>query len=184
MVDEMKLTKTMCYLLRHKPEDGSLNLDKFGYASINDLAHSLSTMLDTTVNKMDILQVVRDDSKNRYAIKNDCIKCNFGHSVKVELEENNQNTTKIPDFLYHGTSKNSLESIFINGLKPQKRQHVHLTSELSVATQVGKRYAKNDQNLVILTINSEQMIKDGLIVHSTDSSTYLVDYVNPKYILK
>ena len=170
----------MCYLLRHNPSKGKLTLDKYGYVNIDKLAESLSKLTHDNVTTTDIKEIIHNDPKGRYTLNNHNVKCNFGHSIPIELETPTSNI--IPNTLYHGTDIENLESIIANGLVSKQRQYVHLTTDLSVATQVGLRYAKDNKKLIILTIDSKQMITDGCEILATDTSTYLTHTVNPKYI--
>lgn len=180
------LTGTVCYILRHVPEDFGLELDEYGYVDTKELVLKLSTMKgkrgfpDLTIE--DIVEMVAEDDKGRYRFKNgvSLLKCNFGHSldVKSEIEQ----TESIPDVLYHGTAKRFLDSILQEGLKSGQRKQVHITSDIHVAKNVGNRYAKSGKLIVILEVDTKQMIADGLDVYSTGTSTYLTQSVPPKYL--
>lgn len=177
---QFNLPKTLCFILRHKPEDFNLELDKYGYVNINDLVISLNKKYPKeSITYENILEEVNTDSKGRYKIKNDLIKCSFGHSVHIEPELVNND---IPDTFYHGTRNQSVNSILKTGLRPLGRQFVHITSDLNVAKQVGLRHAKKEEDLVILEIDTKQMIENNIQIIPTGTTTYLIDYVAPEYI--
>ena len=70
MVDKLKLSKTMAYLLRHDPD--GMDINKQGFAKIDDLLKNIKKRLpDTTKN--DVKKIVSEDSKGRYEIKNNFI---------------------------------------------------------------------------------------------------------------
>lgn len=174
------LPKTLCYILRHKPDDFGLTLDAHGYAQLDKLVNAINskyTEQDVTVE--DILKEVERDEKGRYVIKDNTIKCTFGHSIPILIEDS---FDIVPTVLYHGTSQKSLKAIQREGLAPRSRVHVHLTSDLNVAAQVGLRHTKRPEDLVILEIDAASAQADYLIIRSTNTTTYLVDYVPPKYI--
>lgn len=175
------MEKTLCYILRHHPEKFNLKLDKYGYVKITTLVDAINKKDSTAeLTNYDIKQIVKTDPKDRYTIKNKKIKCNFGHSIPIELEP--YDNCDIPSVLYHGTTSAVVGKIMKKGLQPRKRQYVHLTNDLKVARQVGSRYTKNQDVLTILSINARKMIQDGLTINSTDTSTWLTDEVPSKYI--
>lgn len=171
------LARTVCFILRHKPEDFGLKLDEYGYCSVFELINGINLKYNEKIVYKDISTLVESDSKSRYTIKGDKIKCNFGHSIKDIKVENSGES--IPKILYHGTATKSLESIFQKGLIAGQRNWVHLTTDLDVAKQVGLRYAKTDDNLVILVIPTDNL-KDKII--TTGTSTFLIDRVPPEYL--
>lgn len=177
------LAKTICYQLRHNSSEAGLELDEFGYANIDELAMELSTEDGPQVSRDDIMKVVSEDKKSRYRVKGNLIKCNFGHSIKVSLEDEDNVDEIIPDTLYHGTNIDRLDSIFSEGIVPKSRQFVHVTSLLDIAINVGLRHCKEASELVILKIDAKSMIEDGFKVFPTESTTYLVDYIPSKYII-
>lgn len=177
------LAKTMCYHLRHNPGEAGLELDEFGYANIDELAIGMSTEDGPQVSRDDILKVVSEDSKSRYRVKDNLIKCNFGHSIEVRLEDEDNVDEIIPDTLYHGINVDRLDSIFSEGIIPKSRQFVHVTSLIDIAINVGLRHCKEASELVILKIDAKAMIEDGIKVFPTESTTYLVDYIPSKYII-
>lgn len=168
-------SKTICFILRHKPEAFNLKLDEYGYVNIDSLAQALH------ISSGDILNIVKNDIKKRYKIKNGKIKCNFGHSIPIKLEIDIDQ--QIPDVLYHGTKKQNILSIKKKGLISQSRNYVHLTSDLSVAKQVGMRYAKQDKDFIRLTIKAKELMNDGYKIYSTGTSTFLIEAVPQKYII-
>lgn len=176
---EMKLAKTVCYALRHRPEEFNLELDSHGYVTINGLIEGINAKEKKNYSKEDLLVMTKNDEKGRYKVKGNFIRCQFGHSIQVDLGDSVDN---IPDVLIHGTAKKNVPSIMKFGMKPKSRNRVHLTSDVNVAKNVGMRYAKTEENLSILSIDVKSMIDDGIKVYSTQSSTFLVDEVPPKYI--
>ena len=60
-----------------------------------------------------------------------------------------------------------------------ERQYVHLSSDLQVATEVGKRRGKP----VIFIIDSQQAHQDGVVFHVAENGVWLTEYVNIKYVI-
>lgn len=174
--EEIKYSKFMSLILRHKPQEIGLTLDRYGYVNTLDLINGMNKK-GYKVTITDIEEIVIHDNKQRYSFNDDetKIRANQGHSVKVDLE---LKTVEPPEILYHGTSTKVVNSIYCDGIDKQKRQCVHLSSDIETATKVGKRHG----DLVIFEINSQQMYKDGYKFYLSENKVWLTDYVPVKYL--
>ena len=175
--EDMKASRFISLVLRHKPQEIGLELDKYGYINTIDLINGMNSK-GYDVDISDIERIVAEDDKQRYSFNADKtkIRANQGHSIKVNLE---LQTIKPPDILYHGTSKRVFNSIVINGIDKQARQYVHLSTDIETASKVGKRHGE----LVIFKINSKYMYKDGYKFYLSDNGVWLTDFVPSEYFL-
>nr|WP_258561826.1 RNA 2'-phosphotransferase [Chryseobacterium sp. LJ668] len=85
---------------------------------------------------------------------------------------------KPPEFFYHGTPQNSIDSILEKGIEKRNRQHVHLSQDKETATKVGMRHGKP----FILIINTKKMSDDGIEFYLSENDVWLTDFVDAKYI--
>ena len=172
----MNLKKTsvkISYLLRHNPE--GLKIDKEGWVEIAPLISKLKIDIDT-LNK-----IVSEDNKQRYSIDANKLKirANQGHSIDVDIKFKEQVP---PTMLYHGTSPDNLDKIKKNGLCKMSRKYVHLSADKDTAIIVGKRHSKHKEP-VILSIDCKKMLLDKIPFYISENKVWLVDHVDPKYIL-
>jgi 2'-phosphotransferase len=83
--DDIKLSKTLSWLLRHGAKESNVEMDKRGFVSIADILKLPSFRGVTLAN---IEKVVKDNSKQRFAIENVDgqmkIRANQGHTLDVE----------------------------------------------------------------------------------------------------
>lgn len=174
--DLINTSKYFSYLLRHNPEEVGLTLDSEGWANVDELI-SKTTKYNLTNEIIDI--VVETNDKQRFKLSEDKkkIKANQGHSIDVDL---NLDALEPPQNLLHGTAERFIESIFYEGLKKQKRHHVHLSESNAVAETVGCRYGR----LVILNVDSQKMHKDGFKFYKTANNVWLVEDVPVEYLTK
>ena len=176
---QTKISKTISYALRHRPDEFGLKLDAEGWVSINDLLMSVSSNLGFAISQQDIEEVIALSEKKRFEISGDRIRATYGHSFDSKIEFK---PVEPPEFLYHGTSERAWEAIKQEGLKPMNRQYVHLSSDKDTAEKVGQRHDK--KQVIILTVNSGQMYKDGFkFFHSANDGTWMSESVPTKYIL-
>lgn len=98
-----------------------------------------------------------------------------GHSmqVDVELEE-----CVPPSRLYHGTAEHFINDILEEGLKPQNRLHVHLSSTIETAVNVGKRHGVP----VVFKVDSQKMFNNGVKFYLSRNGVWLTDYVSTEYL--
>jgi len=172
MKELIKIGRKMSYLLRHNPED--LSMDKNGWVKVSELLNKLNITAST------LDSIVDTNDKKRYIYNDDktLIRANQGHSVNVdvELEE------KIPPVvLYHGTSPNFINSILKSGLSKMNRQHVHLSSDIETALNVGQRHSKRNKPEV-LVIDCKSMVKDGYKFYISNNGVWLTDHIPNKYL--
>jgi len=169
----LKKSKRMSYALRHHPEAFSLDMAENGSVNLDHFSDSLN------ISKTDIKDIAEKDGKQRFVIRNNRIWAAQGHSFPVRVPLDNIEQENAPDFLYHGTKTQFLNSIFKTGLLPQKRQYVHLSRNKETAMQVADR--RNGNN-VILIIDVRKMMESGARLMKSENNVYLTDKVSPEFI--
>ena len=176
---QTKISKAVSYALRHRPDEFGLKLDAEGWVDIYDLTKAVSKNLQFAIGREDIEEIISLSEKKRFEISGDRIRATYGHSFDSKIEFK---PVEPPEFLYHGTSERAWESIKQEGLKPMNRQYVHLSSDKATAEKVALRHDK--KQVIILTVNSGQMHKDGFkFFHSANDGTWMCEAVPTKYIL-
>ncbi|MCD6158898.1 MAG: RNA 2'-phosphotransferase [Euryarchaeota archaeon] len=150
-----------------------VKLDEEGWARIDaivegiqkrrpDLRHITSDVL---------IAIAQYDPKERFEILNNKIRARYGHTVRVKISYEEDTKSKV---LYHGTVRRNLKNILSEGLKPMKRQWVHLSTTIDDALTVGKRHG---HDVVILKIDCNCLRSRGIRIYIASKSTRLVQYV-------
>jgi putative RNA 2'-phosphotransferase len=165
-----RISRIIIKSLRHTPDLLGIKVDKMGWTDVNKLLTLSGITLD------ELITIVELNDKQRFGFNSDKtkIRANQGHSIEVDLGL----TEVTPIKLYHGTSYKYLPSIKEGGIVKGKRHHVHLSDNTETAFKVGSRHG----NPVVIEIDVETMIKDGIKFFISDNSVYLTDYINPKYL--
>lgn len=173
----VRASKFLSLILRHQPQKHGLTLDRHGWAQIDDVIRVANRAKIPLTHQL-IQQIVLENDKQRFAISDDgrAIRARYGHSIPVDLE---LISLEPPPQLYHGTATRFLESIRSQGLVRGFRQFVHLSTDIQMATIVGKRHGAP----VVLTVNSGAMYADGYSFYYSESGIWLVDSVPVKYII-
>ncbi len=174
--DDVQLSKFLSFVLRHKPDAIGLVLDPQGWAGIDDLI-AKADVSGTRFSRDDLERVVASNDKKRFSISEDGlqIRAAQGHSVAVEL---GLVPREPPAVLYHGTATRFLDAILAEGLKPQSRQHVHLSLDEVTARRVGQRHGKP----AILLVDAQAMHGEGMRFYVADNGVWLTDHVLPRFL--
>lgn len=158
------LSKKMSFALRHQPEQFNLVLDSEGWVEMATFAHKLGTTVEI------VQQVVAQDSKQRYTIKNGRIRAAQGHTIPVSIKFA---TPTPPKILWHGTTEEALTAIMKTGLLPMQRQHVHLSATREQAEIVGSR---RKGKLVVLRVQTASLTQHTPLMMA-ENGVWLADFV-------
>ena len=169
---KVRVSKYMSYLLRHNPEN--LKMDSEGFVGLDELLAKLKVKFP--VNKQLILEIVERSERKRFEIRNGKIRALYGHSIPVMLKLKEDETVKV---LYHGTTPEAAAEILKTGLKPMRRNWVHLSPTIEIARQVGLRRTSKP---AILEIDVEKARKNGIKFYKATKQVYLCKQVPPRYI--
>jgi putative RNA 2'-phosphotransferase len=171
-----KISKFLSLVLRHQPQSIGLTLDAQGWADIDAVveragAHGMA------LTGQEILSIVAASDKQRFALDDTGrrIRANQGHSIDIDLE---LELREPPPVLFHGTAEANLAAIRAEGLKPGRRQHVHLSRDAVTATAVGQRHGRP----VVLQVAAGRMWSAGHSFFLAENGVWLTDAVPPAFI--
>ncbi len=169
--------KFISYVLRHGVEETGISIDREGWVSCEDLLN-LSYKRNYNITYSELVKIVQENDKKRYELSKDGSKIRAlqGHSSKEVSRTFNEEIPK--GVLYHGTATQYVDAILASGLNKMSRQYVHLSKDIKTATAVGNRHGK----LVMLEIDTAEMIKDGFKFYLSENDVWLVESVPSKYI--
>ena len=174
--DLVKTSKFLSRVLRHTPEAIGLALDRNGWADIAELIEKAGERGVTLTNEL-IAKVVATSDKQRFAMdaSGRRIRANQGHSIDIDL---GLEPGVPPEILFHGTAETSLTVIRVEGLKPGRRQHVHLSSCAETAFRVGSRHGRP----VVLRVSAGQMHAQGHEFFLSTNGVWLTESVPIQFI--
>lgn len=174
-MDYTNVSRFLCLILRHKPEEIGITLDDHGWANVEELVKGVSKKYEFSV---DILEeIVRTDNKQRYSFNEDHtkIRANQGHSIFVDVE---LDPIEPPEYLYHGTGVKYVESIRETGLVHKSRLYVHLSEDVETARDVGNRHGRP----IIYRICSGKMHREGFVFYKSKNGVWLTKRVPVEYL--
>ncbi len=172
----VRISKFLSQILRHRPEKIALQLDEQGWANVDELMEK-SCAKGEFFDRAQLQIVVDTNNKKRFAFSEDGlrIRASQGHSIDIDLGLKPQ---KPPEILWHGTAEKSLDSIRKEGLRPMRRQHVHLSKDRQNAENVGGRHGK----AVVLTVRTGEMSRQKHKFYLSENGVWLTDLVPVEFL--
>jgi len=173
---QIRTSKYLSLVLRHKPEEAGLILDEAGWCSVTDLLKGCAAH-GCKITREELDEVVAENDKKRFQFSEDGkrIRASQGHSIDVDLR---YDPSEPPDPLYHGTATRFLDSIRESGLVKGSRQHVHLSASLDTARAVGARHGTP----VVIPVDTRGMLFNGKTFYHTPNGVWMVDAVPVVYL--
>ncbi|KAG9309892.1 KptA family-domain-containing protein, partial [Chiua virens] len=166
---EVRLSKSLSWLLRHGAEKSGLSIRQDGYAKVADV---LANSMFRDVTFQELQQIVKRDQKSRYHLLFEpqtsessgtdvwWIRANQGHSMKnVELDlKPILSASEIP-MAVHGTTRPAWQSIAIQGLSKMKRNHIHLAQDVAGSNVVS---GMRNSSQILIFVNVQKALDAGI----------------------
>jgi putative RNA 2'-phosphotransferase len=167
---DVRLSKKMSHALRHEPWLYELELDEEGWTPVADLLAALG------VSRERLADVVRDNPKQRFELDGERIRARYGHSVPGRI-------VRVPGVppatLFHGTAASVADRIRREGLRPMRRQYVHLSATREMAESVGRR---KGERVTVLTVDTPAARAAGVEFSRGNEFVWLVEYVPAEFL--
>ena len=175
--DQVRLSRRISMVLRHRPESAGLVLDANGWVPVADLLTALR------ISRADLDLIVEHNDKSRFAVARradgaDWIRASQGHSRRVTVDLGLPPADP-PAVLFHGTPSGNLDAIRREGLRPRSRHHVHLSADVPTAVAVGGR---RSAEVVVLRVAAAGMAAAGHVFHRSANGVWLTAAVPPEYL--
>jgi putative RNA 2'-phosphotransferase len=172
------LSKAVSHALRHQPSAYGLQLDDAGWVSVEALLEGLRRRSRRWqgVRRVELEQMVEDNAKRRFEIAGDRIRALYGHSVEGRVAHE---ARQPPSVLFHGTSPRVLGDILAEGLRPMRRQYVHLSVDRASAITVGWR---KDAHPVVLQVAAQEAYEAGVAFRPGNELVWLADQIPAHFL--
>jgi putative RNA 2'-phosphotransferase len=164
-----RLTRSLAYMLRHQPDEFDIEVDKFGFADLEDVLDELSDRFDEDIEVEDITKAIEEGDRPRYEIVDGKIRALYGHSIEVDPGE----STEPPEKLYLGMGSRDADRASRNGLNAGRRRFLHLATSEEDAKEMGRRAAPE---YTVVTIFARDAWEDGVSFYDR-KALYLSDAI-------
>ncbi len=179
-MDYSKLSHTISQALRHTPQEYGLKLGSLGFVSCAKLFDALAKRSGEWNNLScdDVKNAMEGATKRRFEIVGGKIRATYGHSVPGicagELR-------KPPVFLYHGTSRDAVDTILREGIKPMGRNYVHLSVDPLVAQLVASRHGLE---IAVFRILARESYVHGVHFWYCNDTTWNAEIISPAFLVR
>lgn len=170
-----QIETNLSLVLRYRPENIGLNLDRHGWARVDELLDKFEK--ECGLDFLQLEEIVETDKFNEYSFNEDktLIRANFGHTIPVLFEHEEDSP---PKTLYYGTNKECMQRIAAEGLIKQDGVYVYLFNNMVAARFMGRRYGEP----VVYRVDSRKMSEDGFKFYYAANYSWLADEVPAEYI--
>lgn len=175
--EQVRLSRRIALVLRHRPEVAGLQLDHNGWVPVADLLAALR------IDRRQLDAVVAGNDKQRFAVSVGAdgverIRASQGHSRRVGVDLGLPPADP-PPVLFHGTPARNVAAILREGLRPQSREHVHLSPDVPTALRVGRR---RSPEVAVLQVAAADMAAQGHVFHRSENGVWLTAVVPPEFL--
>ncbi|PAV19632.1 trna phosphotransferase 1 [Pyrrhoderma noxium] len=194
---EVRISKTLSWVLRHGAKKEGLFMRPDGYVRVKDL---LALPKLQTVDFPTLERIVQRDAKARYNLLLEeseksslenvwWIRANQGHSIKeVDLEfQEIVDAGQIP-MAVHGTNQKAWETIQKEGLSPMNRTYIHLAQHWGHIKGCNIPGLRNRSN-VLIYIDVDRAIRSGIKFYLSANGVVLTKgdetgYLRPEFFMR
>jgi len=148
--DPVRMSKTMSFLLRHKPEAADLTLDDQGYADLDGLARGLGQLMRCRVTVDAVIDLVRGSKVLRFEVDGNRIRAvRDRHPTSRKPPKPRPSS---PDILYHACTDEQVEVYrHQGGLRTPDGRPVWLSSDEGQAWRAAHRMEGSPRVLFVDT---------------------------------
>lgn len=188
----IKLSKSLSYILRHGAEKEGLKLDEGGYINVSAILQ-LPAFKRCGYSESEVVTVVETNDKQRFALRKHPsagilqIRANQGHSIHIKDDGTLLtpiDLSNCPDTVVHGTYFRNWDSIQTAGLSRQRRNHIHFAPGFPDDDGVISGMRRDCELYIV--IDARMAIEDGLQFSRSNNNVILCaggadGCLSPKY---
>ncbi len=171
-IDPVRLSKTMAYLLRHRPEHGNLRPDDDGWVPVERLCAAVARLLRVDVPVDEVRWVVEAAEIRRFEIE--------GSRIRAASPKKRSN---IPDILYHAIHESLLPDAKAAGrLTGTEGRPLFLSPSEAQAWRVAHRM--EDGGGTVLVVDASRARRHGArFVKNRRNALYVAEHINLRDVL-
>ncbi|EJD07666.1 uncharacterized protein FOMMEDRAFT_116035 [Fomitiporia mediterranea MF3/22] len=192
--EDVRISKTLSWVLRHGAKTEGLAVRPDGYSRVRDL---LALPRFSDVNFQTLERIVQHDAKERYHLLfetsesessavEDCwwIRANQGHTMKnINLEfAEITDAGQIP-MAVHGTNLQAWQKIEKEGLSPMKRTHIHLAQHVSHIKGARATPGLRNNSQVLIYVDLDKALRAGIRFYLSANRVVLTKGDETGYLL-
>lgn len=169
-----RLTRSLAYMLRHQPDEFDLEVDRHGWADLDDVVRALNERVGSAVSEDDVHEALHAADKPRYELKDGKIRALYGHSIEIDPGEPDEP----PDELYAVVRGRDVPNVERDGLKGVRRTFIHLSLTKEEAREAGRRL---DRRYAVVTVLAGDAWEEDIDFYDR-TSMFLSDDIPTEFI--
>lgn len=169
-----RITRSLAYMLRHRPDEFDLELDRHGFADLDEVVRALNERLDEPVEEDDLLAAIDSGDHPRYEVANGRIRALYGHSIDVDPGK----PTRPPEFLYLGVGSRDADRARRHGLRGGRRRFLHLSRTVDDAIETGRRIARE---YAVIRVRALEAWEEGVNFYDR-GALFLADSIPTEFL--
>lgn len=150
-----RITRSLAYMLRHKPEQFDLEVDAHGFAPVGDVLQALTERLGERVEFEDLEDAVLAGDRRRYEIEGDRVRALYGHSIPIEPGPESEP----PEQLFLAIPARDVPQAQRGGLRGGRRSFLHLALTPEEALETGRRLARE---YTLIIVHAAEAFENGV----------------------
>jgi putative RNA 2'-phosphotransferase len=147
-IDPVRLSKTLAFLLRHRPDAGQLQPDDDGWVPLEELARAASKLMRRRVTGADVAAMVEASRVKRFEIETE--------RVRVRADRRPRPKVTPPDILYHAATAETVAEAVERGHLETPGRPLHLSADEAQAWRVAHRRGGSPQVLFVDTTRARR----------------------------
>ncbi len=149
-MDPLRLSKTMAFLLRHRPDIGNLEPDNDGWVNLEDLCIAVSRLMGEEVRSPTIRALVDEARVSRFEIDSSRIRAT-NRPRRSSGQSRQHPRTRPPDILYHACTAADVEAVRRdNKLFAGKDKYIYLSNDDAHAWRVAHRLVGSAPRVLVV----------------------------------
>ena len=150
--DPIRLSKTVAFLLRHRPEVGNLRLDADGWTPLTELCAAASRLLRFSVGPNDLVRLVESSDVRRFEISGERIR-----ALQRPQARRGSHRVWTPDILYHATTAKAVDTALDKGhLEMPDGRAVFMSNDEAQAWRAAHRFTGSPRLIVVDTTRARR----------------------------
>jgi putative RNA 2'-phosphotransferase len=176
--DAERLSRFLALVLRHRAYQFQLDVDDEGFVPIDDLLD----VIDERQQSLDWVEfehietLAGKQGRKRFEVRGDRVRATYGHSFRKPIR---YPSVDPPEHLFIGMSRGRLLEVRTHGVRPERRQYVHLSEKQEEALEVGKHH---DTDVVVVTVKAREASQNGTQFYRPAEGIYLTSLVPSEFL--
>ncbi|MCB9678448.1 MAG: RNA 2'-phosphotransferase [Alphaproteobacteria bacterium] len=129
--DPVRLSKTLSFLLRHKPEAGGLTLDPDGWTDLDAAARAAGKLMRRKIANEEVVQMLESARVKRFEIEDG--------KIRAQVDRRQKRRSTPPDILYHACTASQIEKARGAGFLAAHGRPLFLSADEAQAWRVAHR---------------------------------------------